>query len=117
MVSVTRRRFPPPWTIEDIGAAFVVKDSGGQQPAYVYYEEQPGYSYEEQPGYSAKMELGGSRRQAVSLSSWLQCGHRKTRISVSPPGPGTTAIKFISAHNGNQLAPLNPPLAGARTLT
>ena len=35
-------RFPPPWTIEDIGAAFVVKDSAGQQLAYVYFEEEPG---------------------------------------------------------------------------
>ena len=26
---MTARRFPPPWSIEDIGAAFVVKDSGG----------------------------------------------------------------------------------------
>jgi hypothetical protein len=31
------RRFPPPWSVEDIGAAFVVKDSAGQQLAYVYY--------------------------------------------------------------------------------
>jgi hypothetical protein len=36
------RRFPPPWSVEDIGAAFVVKDSGGQKLAYVYYEEEPG---------------------------------------------------------------------------
>jgi hypothetical protein len=36
------RRFPPPWSIEDIGAAFVVKDGGGQKLAYVYYEEEPG---------------------------------------------------------------------------
>jgi hypothetical protein len=36
------RRFPPPWSIEDIGAAFVVKDSAGQQLAYVHYEEEPG---------------------------------------------------------------------------
>ena len=36
------RRFPPPWTVEDIGAAFVVKDSAGQKLAYVYYEEEPG---------------------------------------------------------------------------
>jgi hypothetical protein len=27
------RRFPPPWTIEDIGAVFVVKDSGEQKLA------------------------------------------------------------------------------------
>jgi hypothetical protein len=39
---LTARRFPPPWSIEDIGAAFVVKDSNGQQLAYVYYEDEPG---------------------------------------------------------------------------
>ena len=36
------RRFPPPWWIEDIGAAFVVKDSSGQKLGYFYYEEEPG---------------------------------------------------------------------------
>jgi hypothetical protein len=39
---LTPRRFPPPWTVEDIGAAFVVKDSAGQQLAYVYFEDEPG---------------------------------------------------------------------------
>jgi hypothetical protein len=29
------RRFPPPWSVEDIGAAFVVKDSAGQTLAAV----------------------------------------------------------------------------------
>jgi hypothetical protein len=33
---------PPPWTVEDIGAAFVVKDSAGQKLAYVYFEDEPG---------------------------------------------------------------------------
>jgi hypothetical protein len=28
------RRFPPPWTVEDIGAAFVVQDSAGMRLAY-----------------------------------------------------------------------------------
>jgi endo-1,4-beta-D-glucanase Y len=41
------RRFPAPWSVEDIGAdvqrrAFVVKDSNGQKLAYIYYEEEPG---------------------------------------------------------------------------
>ena len=36
------RRFPPPWSVEDIDAAFVVKDHGGQKLAYVYYEDEPG---------------------------------------------------------------------------
>jgi hypothetical protein len=36
------RRFPPPWSVEDIGAAFVVTDSTGQKLAYVYFEDEPG---------------------------------------------------------------------------
>jgi hypothetical protein len=39
---VPSRRFPPPWTVEDIGAAFVVRDQSGQQLAYVYFEDEPG---------------------------------------------------------------------------
>jgi hypothetical protein len=31
------RRFPPPWTVEDIGAAFVVKDSAGQKLATIHF--------------------------------------------------------------------------------
>jgi len=36
------RRFTPPWSVEDIDAAFVVKDGSGQKLAYVYYEDEPG---------------------------------------------------------------------------
>lgn len=39
---MTARRFPPPWSVEDNGAAFVVKDSTGQKLGYFYYEEEPG---------------------------------------------------------------------------
>ena len=35
-------RLPPPWSIQDLGAAFVVKDSARHKLAYVYYEEEPG---------------------------------------------------------------------------
>ena len=42
LVLVTSCRFPPPWTVENIGAAFVVKDSAGQKLAYVYFEDEPG---------------------------------------------------------------------------
>jgi hypothetical protein len=38
----TSRRFPPPWLVEDVGAAFVVKDASGQKLGYFYYEEEPG---------------------------------------------------------------------------
>jgi hypothetical protein len=41
-LSIDARRFPPPWSIEDIGAAYVVKDSSGQKLGYFHYEEEPG---------------------------------------------------------------------------
>jgi hypothetical protein len=47
--TMTERRFPPPWSVEDIGAAFVVKDSTGQQLAYVYFEDEPGRRFEKSP--------------------------------------------------------------------
>jgi hypothetical protein len=39
---ISPRRFPAPWTVEDIGAAFVVKDGSGQKLGYFYYEEEAG---------------------------------------------------------------------------
>jgi hypothetical protein len=36
------RRFPPPWTVEEQEACFVVRDHNGQQLAYVYFEDEPG---------------------------------------------------------------------------
>ena len=36
------RRFPPPWTVEEQPACFVVRDHNGQQLAYVYFEDEPG---------------------------------------------------------------------------
>jgi hypothetical protein len=35
------RRFPPPWSVEERPAAFVVCDHNGQPLAYVYFEERP----------------------------------------------------------------------------
>ena len=33
---VTPRRFPPPWTVEETDACFIVRDHNGQALAYVY---------------------------------------------------------------------------------
>jgi hypothetical protein len=35
-------RFPPPWSVEEQPACFVVRDHNGQQLAYVYFEDEPG---------------------------------------------------------------------------
>ena len=39
---MTERRFPPPWTVEELDACFLVLDHSGQQLAYVYFEDEPG---------------------------------------------------------------------------
>jgi hypothetical protein len=36
------RRFPPPWSVDELDACFVVRDHNGQQVAYLYFEEEPG---------------------------------------------------------------------------
>jgi hypothetical protein len=39
---LTERRFPPPWSVEELEACFLVKDSAGQKLAFVYFEDEPG---------------------------------------------------------------------------
>jgi hypothetical protein len=39
---MTARRFPPPWTVEETDACFIVRDANGQALVYVYFEEEAG---------------------------------------------------------------------------
>jgi hypothetical protein len=36
------RRFPPPWSVDEQKACFVVRDKNGQALAYLYFEDEPG---------------------------------------------------------------------------
>ena len=36
------RRFPPPWSVEEEEACFIVRDADGQALAYVHFEVEPG---------------------------------------------------------------------------
>jgi hypothetical protein len=36
---LTGRRFPPPWSVEEASACFVLRDANGEVLAYVYCEE------------------------------------------------------------------------------
>lgn len=38
----TSRRFPPPWSVAERPACFILKDQTGQALGYFYYEEEPG---------------------------------------------------------------------------
>jgi hypothetical protein len=36
------RRFPPPWSVEEQSACFLVRHHNGQSLAYVYFGDEPG---------------------------------------------------------------------------
>jgi hypothetical protein len=36
------RRFPPPWSVQELEACFIVTDSAGQKLVFIYFEEEPG---------------------------------------------------------------------------
>ena len=61
---MTERRFPPPWTVGELDACFLVLDHSGQQLAYVYFEDEPG-------GRSAAKLLSKdeARRIAVNVAN------------------------------------------------
>ena len=66
----TRRRFPPPWSIEELDACLVVKDNAGQKLAYVYFEDEPGrkLNWDFPQCYSAAGTMEGLRRTAAAVS-------------------------------------------------
>ena len=42
---MTARRFPPPWSVEETEACFIVRDADGHALAYVYFEDEPGTAH------------------------------------------------------------------------
>ena len=63
-------RFPPPWSVEETNACFIVRDADGQALAYVYFEEEPGPPL---GGRTARPRRGaadrGQRRQAAGAAA------------------------------------------------
>jgi hypothetical protein len=39
--AMPERRFPPPWSVEELDSCFLVKDANGQALAYMYFEKEP----------------------------------------------------------------------------
>jgi hypothetical protein len=37
----TRRRYPPPWRIEEHSESYIVSDARWQRLAYIYFEDEP----------------------------------------------------------------------------
>ena len=60
---MTSRRFPPPWTVEEQDACFVVRDHNGQALAYVYFENESG-----RRSAAKLLERDEARRIAVNIA-------------------------------------------------
>ena len=56
------RHFPPPWTVEDHLACFIVKDRTGQALAHIYYEDTG------QPAAAKLLSRDEARRIAANIA-------------------------------------------------
>jgi hypothetical protein len=72
------RRFPPPWSVEEQDACFVVRDHSGQKLAYVYFEDE---LRRRSAGCSPRMRRGGSRDFATLNSHHRRGDEEDTRQS------------------------------------
>ena len=57
------RRFPPPWTIEELDGGFKVLDTNGQTLAYVY-----GHANSYDAGIAKSLTLDEARRIASNIA-------------------------------------------------
>jgi hypothetical protein len=99
------RRFPPPWSVEEQDACYVVRDRGGQRLAYVYFKDEPGPAF-----FLFQMQLMKARlRYQIGRSAnWLASSSRPrqwSRRSPIPPYPPDEAgaIRGVAQRLGEGL--------------
>ena len=78
------RHFPPPWTIEDNGACYIVKDRNGQALAFVYCEDEPG-----RRTAASLLTRDAARRIAANIANLPELV-RKQRVCTEALGPSVT---------------------------
>jgi len=72
MNAVPERRFPAPWTIEELDLCFMVRDHSGQKLSYVYFEDEPG-----RRSVAKLLTNDEARRIAANIAKLLELLDRK----------------------------------------
>jgi hypothetical protein len=71
-LALMSRRFPPPWSVEETDACFIVRDANRQALAYVYCEEEPG-----RRAAAKLLTRDGARRIAANIAKLPELLRRK----------------------------------------
>ena len=75
---MTARRFPPPWSVEELDACFVARDHNGQQLAYVYFEDEPG----RRSNNSSRVGGSDPQRESILIYRRNNSGSLATFIAI-----------------------------------
>jgi hypothetical protein len=89
---VEARRFPPPWSVEETDACFIVRDGKGQTLAYAYFEDEPG-----RRAATHLLPRDEARRIAANIAKLPECTNRQTYSSMltcSPSTPERAAVTW-----------------------